>query len=59
MTVCACVIFNVSMVARVAHVACVIGAISAFVPTLCVGIVDEGSHVSACARLRYGVLFIS
>ena len=55
MTVCACVIFNVSMVARVARAACAIGAISAFVPTLCVGIVDEGSHVSACARLRYGL----
>ena len=55
MTVFACVIFNVSMIARVARAACVIGAISTFVPTVCVGIVDEGSHVSACARLRYGV----
>ena len=43
------------MVARVAGAACAIGAISAFVPARCVGIVDEGSHVSACARLRYGV----
>ena len=43
------------MVARVARVARVIGALSAFVPALCVGIVDDGSHVSACARLRYGV----
>ena len=38
MTVFACVIFNVSMVAPVARVAFVICAISAFVPTLCVGI---------------------
>jgi hypothetical protein len=29
--------------------------ILAFMSTLYMSIVDDGSHVSACARLRYGV----